>query len=163
MIFITIGTEQYPFNRLLEWVTRAVMRGAIQETVIVQAGACTNSVPGASQFSTLSQERFNEVCQEARLIISHCGEGSFFNLRTLGKPYLLIPRRHGLGEHVDDHQWEMAKALMSMGASIGWVPQDVQRFIQHTPAAGSVSLGESSLVDYLLDQYASSKFQGVVQ
>jgi UDP-N-acetylglucosamine transferase subunit ALG13 len=153
MIFVTVGTEQFPFNRLLDWVGRAICKGQIQEKVIVQVGACTQIVPGAIMHNTLTLQDFKKISQQARVIISHCGEGSFFTLRDLGKPFILVPRRHGLGEHVDDHQWEMAKALDKVGVPLGWMPVDVQDFIQETPAYKQIILPTSFLVDRMIKRY----------
>ena len=155
MIFVTTGTEQFPFNRLLDWVGRAITKGQIQEQVIVQAGSCTNSVPGAITHTTLTQEDFREICRQARLVISHCGEGSFFTLKDLEKSFILVPRRHGLGEHVDDHQWEMAKALDKVGVPIGWIPPDIQGFIQETPTYRAVELPGAVLIDSMIKRYAT--------
>jgi UDP-N-acetylglucosamine transferase subunit ALG13 len=159
MIFVTAGTEQFPFNRLLDWVGRAITKGQIQEPVIVQAGSCTHTVPGAIMHNTLAQEDFREISRQARLVISHCGEGTFFTLRDLGKPFILVPRRHGLGEHVDDHQWEMAKALDKVGVPIGWIPPDVQEFIQETPAYKAVELPGAFLIDSMNKRYAPSEIE----
>jgi UDP-N-acetylglucosamine transferase subunit ALG13 len=153
MIFVTAGTEQFPFNRLLDWVERAICKGQIQEKVIVQAGACTEIVPGAVMHKTLPLQDFKEISQQARVIISHCGEGSFFTLRDLEKPFILVPRRHGLGEHVDDHQWEMAKALDKVGVPMGWIPADIQDFIQETPAYKAVELPAVFLIDRMIKRY----------
>jgi UDP-N-acetylglucosamine transferase subunit ALG13 len=153
MIFVTVGTEQFPFNRLLDWVGRAMSKGQIQEQVVVQAGSCTKSVPGAVMHNTLALQEFKEISQQARVIISHCGEGSFFTLRDLEKPFILVPRRHGLGEHVDDHQWEMAKALEKVGVPLAWMPMDVQDFIQETPAYKAVELPGVFLIDSMIKRY----------
>ena len=153
MIFVTVGTEQFPFNRLLDWVGRAITKGQIQEPVIVQAGSCTHAVPGAVMYDTLPLQEFREISQQARVIISHCGEGSFFTLRDLEKPFILVPRRHGLGEHVDDHQWEMAKALEKVGVPLGWMPMDVQDFIKETPAYRAVELPGVFLIDSMIKRY----------
>jgi UDP-N-acetylglucosamine transferase subunit ALG13 len=157
MIFVTVGTEQFPFNRLLDWVDRAICKGKIQEQVIVQAGACTHEVSGALMHTMLTQKEFREISQQARVIISHCGEGSFFTLRDLGrdwgKPFILVPRRHGLEEHVDDHQWEMAKALDKVGVPMGWMPVDIQDFIQEPPVYREVELPDSFVIDSMIKRY----------
>ncbi len=165
MIFVTVGTEQFPFNRLLDWVERAMGKGQIQEPVIIQAGACTQIVPGALMHTMLTQREFREISQQARVIISHCGEGSFFALRDLGrdlgKPFILVPRRHGLDEHVDDHQWEMARALDKIGVPIGWIPVDIQDFIQKPPAYREVELPDSFVIDSMIKRYTPMEEEAV--
>ncbi|MBC8122324.1 MAG: glucosyl transferase [Gemmatimonadaceae bacterium] len=153
MIFITVGTEQYPFDRLLHWVARAIDRTGTREQVIVQSGACTFEIPGAVTHTTLRHREFDEIACAARVIISHCGEGSFFNLRATGVPFLLVPRRFGLGEHIDDHQWELANVLNKIGAYVGWIPTDVHFFIQGHPQPRHIQLSSQSLVDHLINVY----------
>lgn len=153
MIFVTVGTEQYPFNRLLNWVNAAVQKDNIQEEIVVQAGACTNAVVGATMHTRLSQSDFADCVRRSRLIVSHCGEGSFFHLRSAGKPFILVPRRLELGEHVDDHQWELAKVLLGIGANVGWIPRDIRRFVAEPFfAPGAFPIG-TSLVDQLIERY----------
>lgn len=152
MIFVTVGTEQYPFNRLLDWIDGAVCKGGITEEIVVQHGACTNRVRGATSDETLTQKAFNDRVDRARLIISHCGEGSFLQLRNRNKPFMLVPRRTGLGEHLDDHQWELARVLKKIGVPVGFIPRDVGQFIAE-PVAYRARLSFPSLVDHLIDHY----------
>jgi UDP-N-acetylglucosamine transferase subunit ALG13 len=156
MILVTVGTEQFPFNRLLLWVERAIQRGAITEEVLIQSGACTVTVQGATQVQLLKPEEFDKAISRARLVISHCGEGTFLKLRTLGKPFLLVARRHGLGEHVDDHQCDLANALSAIGAPVARMPQDVERFVLTPPIIDQLKLPGASLTDHLLSLYPPS-------
>ena len=41
MIFVTLGTQNFSFNRLLEMVDRLVAEGVIQEPVMIQTGYST--------------------------------------------------------------------------------------------------------------------------
>ncbi|AGY60237.1 glycosyltransferase [Gloeobacter kilaueensis] len=154
MIFVTVGTEQFPFNRLLHWVARAIERGDIREEVIVQSGACTDRVPGAQTFSLLSQPEFDRCVQQARLVISHCGEGSFLQLSTANRPFVLVPRRCGLGEHLDDHQWELARVLDRVGVPVAWIPNDIGRFVNRPVPVATAALSSQSLLRCLTEHFA---------
>lgn len=50
-------------------------------------------------------------------------------LESINVPYILVPRSIRFGEHVDDHQVELATALSGMGVPIAWSPGDLIRFI----------------------------------
>jgi UDP-N-acetylglucosamine transferase subunit ALG13 len=69
------------------------------------------------------------LINQARLIISHCGEGSILQLEETTKPYILVPRSSRFKEHVDDHQVELAIALAQGGAAVAWSPGDLCRFL----------------------------------
>jgi UDP-N-acetylglucosamine transferase subunit ALG13 len=154
VIFVTVGTEQYPFNRLLDWIEHARTRDGLVEPIVVQHGACTNRIGGAEHHKTLSQEVFAETVERARVVISHCGEGSFLQLRSCTTPFLLVPRRHGLGEHLDDHQWELARALKEMGVPVGLIPKDIRRFLAEPVPYRPAPLEEKgSLIESLIARY----------
>ena len=44
MILVTVGTEKFPFNRLMQWINNLIKQGLIapeQEEVVIQYGSCT--------------------------------------------------------------------------------------------------------------------------
>jgi hypothetical protein len=51
-------------------------------------------------------------------------------LASLNKPYVLVPRLSKYGEHVDDHQLELAHALEQKGVQIARSPADLVKFIK---------------------------------
>ncbi len=129
MIFVTVGTEQYPFDRLMTWITVLLQNELIQDEVIVQYGSCTQVPVGVSAYKMLETDEFVDIMHQARLVISHCGEGTVLTLEKFGMPYVLVPRSRKLKEHVDNHQVEMAIALAKSGAPIAWSPGDLVRFL----------------------------------
>jgi UDP-N-acetylglucosamine transferase subunit ALG13 len=131
MIFVTVGTEQYAFNRLMSWIDTLIQEGFIQEEVIVQYGACTQLPPGVRVFQSLPSDRFMQLVKQARIVISHCGEGSLLCLEAVGTPYVLVPRSVKFREHVDDHQVEMAIALDQIGVPTAFSLGDLARFVEN--------------------------------
>jgi UDP-N-acetylglucosamine transferase subunit ALG13 len=132
MILITVGTEKFPFNRLMQWIDNLIQQNFIdpeQEEIIVQYGSCTivpNKVQG---YSLLPGSEFRKLVTKARLIIAHCGEGSIDLLSTITKPFILVPRSYNFGEHVDDHQVELAEMLSKRGIPIANSLADLVNFI----------------------------------
>ncbi|BFM39461.1 glycosyltransferase [Synechocystis sp. LKSZ1] len=133
MILITVGTEKFPFNRLMTWIDRLIEQQFInpnEEEIIVQYGSCTIQPQGVKAYQVLPSQDFQALVAEARLIIAHCGEGSIDLLAKAGKPYILVPRSGQFGEHVDDHQVELARSLARQQVPIAYTPGDLVRFLQ---------------------------------
>ncbi|ACK72939.1 Glycosyltransferase 28 domain protein [Gloeothece citriformis PCC 7424] len=129
MILVTVGTEQFPFNRLMLWIKVLLERELIDEKIVVQYGSCSILPLGIESFSKLPPPQFQEIVQKARLVIGHCGEGTVLLLTQIFKPYILVPRTCLYGEHLDDHQIELGVALEQKNIPIAWSPGDLVRFI----------------------------------
>ncbi|AFZ01814.1 glycosyltransferase [Calothrix sp. PCC 6303] len=138
MILVTVGTEQYPFNRLMSWIEVLLQSELIQEEVVVQYGTCTVLPAGAKVYRLIKEDKFQELIKQARIVIAHCGEGTLLLLDSLDKPYILAARSQRFGEHVDEHQVELALALSQLNVPIAWCPGDLVRFIE-TPKKVSIS------------------------
>jgi len=132
MILIPVGTEKFPFNRLMQWVNQLIEHKIlcpIEERIVIQYGSCTIIPEGVDAFSLLPAEEFKSLMQQARLIIAHCGEGTFNTLLDSGRPFILVPRSHRFREHVDNHQVEMASALAERNISVAYSPAELAQFI----------------------------------
>jgi anti-anti-sigma factor len=148
MIFVTVGTEQYQFNALLDWIGVLLDYGYIDEEVVVQYGSSTSLPQGVRGFPSLPEKDFRALIDRSRLVIAHCGEGTALLLEDLAKPYILVPRMRKYGEHVDDHQVEMAEALEKQGITIARSPADLVKF-----------LTAINLVDFLAEHGLSASIQ----
>ena len=153
MILITVGTEQFPFNRLMNWIRVLINRGFIQEEIVVQYGSCTDWPSGVKAYSLLAQDEFQELVQRARLIIGHCGEGTFLLLGATPKPYILVPRSQRFKEHVDDHQIELASALAQIEIPIAWSPADLVRFLALPRSVPSATKSDASFCQHLKNRF----------
>jgi UDP-N-acetylglucosamine transferase subunit ALG13 len=113
LIFVTVGTHQQPFDRLL---------GALGELdageLVVQYGPA-EPPPGVARAEPyMPFERVLTCMREAETVITHAGVGSILCARREGHVPLVVPRRHDLGEHVDDHQAELTRALEPRGGIV---------------------------------------------
>ena len=52
-----------------------------------------------------------EYIRKSELVVSHAGIGTIILCKEYGIPILILPRRKAYGEHMNDHQLEIAKAL----------------------------------------------------
>jgi UDP-N-acetylglucosamine transferase subunit ALG13 len=132
MILITVGTEKFPFNRLMQWIDNLIKQNFIdpeREEIVVQYGSCTILPDRVRGYSLLPGAEFKKLVKKARLIIAHCGEGSIDLLATITKPFILVPRSHSFGEHVDDHQVELAEMLSKREIPVASSFADLVNFI----------------------------------
>nr|WP_270251111.1 glycosyltransferase [Coprococcus catus] len=109
MIFVTVGTHEQPFNRLIKKIDELKESGIIQEDVIIQTGFSTYE-PKHCQWSKLIpyQQMIKNVA-DAHIVITHGGPASFIMPLQIGKTPIVVPRQHQFNEHVNDHQVEFAR------------------------------------------------------
>lgn len=106
MIFATVGTNEAPFNRLLE----ALAALEVDDDVLIQHGHSSRlGPPGAKLVDFLSFEEMNEAVRRARAVITHAGVGSVMVALGNGARPIVVPRRKRFGEAVDDHQLQLGR------------------------------------------------------
>lgn len=108
-IFVTVGTHEQPFNRLIQKVDELKRDGVIKDDVIIQTGFSTYK-PKYCQWSKLiSYQQMVKNVADARIVITHGGPASFIMPLQIGKTPIVVPRQHQYNEHVNDHQVEFAR------------------------------------------------------
>ncbi|WP_293695693.1 glycosyltransferase [Streptococcus sp. UBA3373] len=113
MIFVTVGTHEQPFNRLIQEVDHLVETGVIKEEVFIQTGYSTYE-PKFCQWSRLiSFDQMSEFMQKADIIITHGGPATFMSAIANGKKPIVVPRQEKFGEHVNDHQIDFCEKVNS--------------------------------------------------
>lgn len=108
MILVTTGT-QLPFPRLVAAMDR--LAPGLGERVVAQVGPDLAAYANLETHARLDPETFEALFREARLVVAHAGIGTVLAACRHGKPLVLMPRRHSLGEHRNDHQMATAEAL----------------------------------------------------
>lgn len=112
MIFVTVGTNEQPFDRLV----RAAAPLAAGEELLVQHGSCTPlPAAGGDWQAFLTFDEMTAAMRRARVVIAHAGVGSILLARACGRRAVVLPRRGDLGEAVDDHQLALARRLAAAG------------------------------------------------
>jgi UDP-N-acetylglucosamine transferase subunit ALG13 len=114
-IFVTVGTDHHPFDRLIAWVDSwLATNGNHGIRCFVQSG--TGTTPRfASWRRFLPHEEMMDACRDAMAVVSHGGPGTIMTCRSLGLIPIVVPRRKALGEHVDDHQVYFARRMAEQG------------------------------------------------
>lgn len=118
MIFVTVGTHEQPFNRLIEEVDRLVETGVITDEVFIQTGYSTYEPKFCKWSSLISFDKMNELMQTSDIIITHGGPATFMSAIANGKKPIVVPRQEKYGEHVNDHQVDFAHQVKERYDSI---------------------------------------------
>lgn len=111
MIFVTVGTHEQPFDRLVQKIDQLVAEGVIREPVMIQTGYSTYEPKHCSFQKLLPYPEMGRYIQEARIIITHGGPASFISALQVGKIPIVVPRKSELNEHVNDHQVDFSRAV----------------------------------------------------
>ena len=109
MIFVTVGTHEQPFDRLIKKVDELKRDDVIQEDVVMQTGFSTYEPKYCEWNKLIPYQQMVKNVQNARIVISHGGPASFIMPLQIGKTPIVVPRQHQFNEHVNDHQVEFAR------------------------------------------------------
>ena len=111
MIFVTVGTQDKQFKRLLLEVERLIKIGRIKDTVIAQIGNTKfttdldNKKMHLIQFTT--QREVEALINNASFIITHGGVATIIEGLNYNKKIIAVPRLKKYKEHVNDHQLQI--------------------------------------------------------
>lgn len=111
MIFVTVGTHEQPFNRLIEYIDNLKKDGVINEEVIMQTGFSTYGPRYCKWSKLFPYKEMIQNVEKARIVITHGGPSSFIMPLQIGKIPVVVPRIHDFNEHVNNHQVDFAKAV----------------------------------------------------
>lgn len=107
MIFITLGSQKFQFNRLLRAVDDLVERGIVTDEVFAQTGYSDYIPQNYAYKQFLDREEFAAYEAKADIVITHGGTGAIIGAVKKGKKVIAVPRLARYGEHVDDHQLQL--------------------------------------------------------
>ena len=119
MIFITLGTQDKPFTRLLEAVQKEIDKGTIKDRVVVQAGCTKFTSSDMEIFDLIPMDEFDKIMEECDLLITHGGVGSIVGGLNYDKKVIAVSRLAKYGEHVNDHQMQIITNFDQEGYIIG--------------------------------------------
>lgn len=109
MIFVTVGTHEQPFNRLVKAVDELKRDGIITEEVIIQTGFSTYKPQYCKWSKLIPYQQMTKNVFDARIVITHGGPASFIMPLRIGKTPIVVPRQNQFGEHVNNHQVEFTR------------------------------------------------------
>ncbi len=109
MLFVTVGTHNQGFDRLIKEADKIAPQ--LAEKIFMQIG-CTGYKPKNCAYKDfLPQKDFERACMEASVIITHGGIGSIMTPLIMEKKIVVVPRLKEYNEHTDDHQLQITKEL----------------------------------------------------
>jgi UDP-N-acetylglucosamine transferase subunit ALG13 len=115
LVFVTVGTDHHPFDRLCGWADAWVAQARHPEVPwFVQSG--TSNAPAVAPFRDYI--RYDEMCDSmlrAVAVVCHGGPATIMDARKLGRVPIVVPRSADLGEHVDNHQQRFARRMAELG------------------------------------------------
>lgn len=115
MIFVTLGSQKFQFNRLLKKIDELIEQKIITEKVFAQVGYSDYKPKNYEYKDFLDRENFANKTKEADIVITHGGTGAIIGAVKKQKKVMAVPRLAKYGEHVDDHQLQLLKEFEEMG------------------------------------------------
>lgn len=120
LIFITVGSQKFQFDRLLKEIDRLVEEQKIKsDEVFAQIGYSTYEPHFYSYKEFLNKEEFLNLMEKSETIITHGGTGSIINGVKKEKKVIGVPRTVEHGEHVDNHQFEIIEQFTNSNLIYG--------------------------------------------
>lgn len=105
MIFVTLGSQKFQFNRLLQAVDDLLEDE--NEEVFAQIGYSDYKPKNYRYKQFLDREEFADIMDKSDIVITHGGTGAIIGAVKKGKKVIAVPRLAKYGEHVDDHQLQL--------------------------------------------------------
>ena len=115
MIFVTLGTQQIPFTRIMQMLDELIVQENVKDEVVVQAGYTDYETKNFKCVKFLKEEEFQQYIAKATIIITHAGSGALFSSIKSGKKVIAVARLCKYGEMIDDHQTELTRKLAEEG------------------------------------------------
>ena len=126
MIFVSLGTQDKPFNRIIDYVIslKENLKELQSEKIIIQLGQ-TKLIKSENEriekleniiiYDMLKPEKMKDIIKDSDIIITHAGVGTIMECLEMGKEIIVVPRKGENLEHVNNHQEEIAFEMEKKG------------------------------------------------
>lgn len=118
MIFVTVGTHEQSFERLVKKVDDLKRDKIINEDIIIQKGYTDYEPRYCESYKLIGYNDMQKYLEDARIIITHGGPASFIAPLTIGKIPIVVPRQKDFNEHVNNHQKDFVEQVVARDNSI---------------------------------------------
>ena len=115
MIFVTLGTQDKPFIRLLAAIQKQIDNGNIKDKVIVQAGYTKFESKDMEIYDLINMDEFDKLIKDCDVLITHGGVGNILTGLKYGKKIIAAARLSEYGEHTNDHQLQIIDKFTDEG------------------------------------------------
>lgn len=152
MILVTLGTQKFQMDRLLQAVDK--LAEVVSEDIFVQSGNSTYEPKHCKSQSFVDAKEFQKMIEECSVLITHSGVGTIMRGIRAGKPVVVVPRLAKYHEHVDDHQVQIAEAFASKNCilycdDLTKLEEEVER--ARTYSFSAYHMPESNIEDLILN------------
>lgn len=113
MIFVTVGSRNYPFDRLFEKLDGLYDEGILKEPMFAQIGTSTYTPRNYEYENFISQNEFINYINNSDIVVSHGASGSIMKALNASKKVIAVTRLEKYGEHINDHQIQNNEAFAS--------------------------------------------------
>ena len=118
MIFVTVGTHEQSFERLVKKVDDLKRDGVINEDVVIQKGYTDYEPQYCESYKLMGYNDMQEYLKTARIVITHGGPASFIAPLTIRKIPIVVPRQKNFNEHVNNHQKDFVEQVVARDNAI---------------------------------------------
>lgn len=126
MIFVSLGTQDKPFNRIIDYVIslKENLKELQSEKIIIQLGQTKllksdneriKNLENITIYDMLKPEKMKDIIKDSDIIITHAGVGTIMECLEMDKEIIVVPRKVENLEHVNNHQEEIAFEMEKKG------------------------------------------------
>lgn len=115
LIFVTVGSRNYPFDRLFKELDRLCEKKVIEDKIFAQIGTSTYKPKNYKYVNYVSQDDFLNYVKKSKYVITHGASGSIMKALNEGKKVIAVTRLQKYGEHINDHQIQNNEAFGENG------------------------------------------------
>lgn len=131
MIFVTLGSQKFQFDRLLIKLDELIEKGTITDEVIAQIGASTYQPKHFRAIAFMDRQEFADTMDKCNIVITHGGTGVIIGAVKKGKKVIAVPRLARFGEHVDDHQLQLLHQFDELGIICAcYDTEELEKFVE---------------------------------
>ena len=113
MIFVTVGTHEQPFDRLVKAMDELKRNNSISQEVFIQSGYSTYKPQFCDYADFIGFNEMLDRMLSAGIVITHGGTGSVMLALYHNKIPLVMPRQKQYNEHIDNHQVRFCQMMES--------------------------------------------------
>lgn len=115
MIFVTVGSRNYPFDRLFKKLDELYENNILIEPMFAQIGTSKYKPKHFDFKDFIDRNEFEKNIEKANIVVSHGASGSIMKALNAGKKVIVVTRLSKYNEHINDHQIQNNEAFSKNG------------------------------------------------
>ena len=116
--------QKFQFNRLLRMMDDLIENKKIHERVFAQIGN-SDYLPQYYEYCNfLSNNDYEEYIKNCDILVSHSGVGTIMTGLRYRRKIIVVPRLSKYGEHIDDHQTQIAQSFSKLNYVLMYSDED---------------------------------------